>query len=251
MTNTIHDINDLGQPVGLPVDGWQGAPRPLREVMSGRFCRLEPADPNRHATDLFASYALDGEGRTWTYLPYGPFTTVEEYRSWMTATCLGEDPLFFAIVDNATDQAVGLAAYLRIDPKNGVIEVGHLSYSPLLQRTPAATEAMYLMMKGAFELGYRRYEWKCNALNTPSRSAAQRLGFTYEGLFRQAIVVRGRNRDTAWYSIIDKEWPAVDAAFRHWLAPENFDEDGRQRASLSDLTRRALASFNEQFTPQA
>ena len=149
----------------------------------------------------------------------------------------GNDPLFYAILDQATNRAVGVAGYLRIDPRNGSIEVGHLGYSPLLQRTPAATEAMYLMMARAFELGYRRYEWKCDSLNEPSRAAALRLGFVFEGIFRQAVVVKGRNRDTAWFSVIDSEWPALKAAFVNWLAPDNFDEQGRQLARLSAFRR--------------
>lgn len=232
MTNTAHELNELGQPVGLPLDGWQSPPSPKPEVMAGRFCRLEPLSVERHARDLYTAFARDTEGRTWTYLPYGPFRSAEEYREWMSATCFKDDPSFYAIIDAATDKPVGVAAYLRIDPKNGVIEVGHLSYSPLLQRTPAATEAMYLMMRRAFDLGYRRYEWKCNALNAASRNAAERLGFTFEGIFRQAVIVRGRNRDTAWFSIIDSEWPALRAAFQRWLSHENFDSDGRQRESL-------------------
>jgi len=235
MTNTAHDVNEWGQPVGFPLPDWQAPPHPQPIGMAGRLCRLEPADPNRHALDLYTAFAQDKEGRTWTYLPYGPFASVEEYRDWMAATCLKDDPSFYAIINNATDKAVGMASYLRIDTKNGVIEVGHLSYSPLLQRTPAATEAMFLMMKRAFDLGYRRYEWKCNALNAASRRAAERLGFTFEGVFRQASVVRGRNRDTAWFSIVDSEWPVLHAAFQRWLDPSNFDEHGRQRASLSAM----------------
>lgn len=235
MTNTTHDVNELGQPVGFPLNDWQAPPSPKPEVMAGRLCRLEPLSVERHARDLFTAFARDTEGRTWTYLPYGPFGSAEEYAEWMSTTCFNGDPSFYAIIDAATDEPVGVAAYLRIDPKNGVIEVGHLSYSPLLQRTPAATEAMYLMMRRAFDLGYRRYEWKCNALNTASRSAAERLGFTFEGIFRQAVVVRGRNRDTAWYSIIDTEWPALHVAFQRWLSPENFDADGQQRARLQTM----------------
>lgn len=171
----------------------------------------------------------------WTYLLSGPFASLAEYRTWLEAKQASDDPLFFAIVDGATRLAVGLASYLRIDAANGSMEVGHLQFSPLLQRTAAATEAMYLMMKQAFELGYRRYEWKCDALNAASRRAAERLGFSFEGIFRQAVVYKGRNRDTAWYSIIDKEWPAIDAAYRQWLDPANFDEAGQQRSSLSAL----------------
>jgi RimJ/RimL family protein N-acetyltransferase len=234
------DINPLGQPVGAPVPGWQPPPRPPRAPMEGRYCRLEPADPASHAADLHGANALDAGGRMWTYLPYGPFADLGAYRSWLTSVSSGEDPLFFAIVDRATGKAAGMASYLRIDPGNGSIEVGHIAYSPLLQRTAAATEAMYLMMRWAFTAGYRRYEWKCNALNAPSRTAALRLGLSYEGVFRQATIVRGRNRDTAWYAAIDAEWPALDRAYGRWLDPGNFDAAGRQRQSLAMLTAPIL-----------
>ncbi len=236
-----HEVNALGQAVGLPVSGWQPPPRPPRAPLEGRFCRLEPVDPARHAADLHAANALDDDGRMWTYLPYGPFADLDAYRSWLETVSAGNDPLFLTIVDCASGRAVGVASYLRIDPASGSIEVGHLAYSPLLQRTPAATEAMFLMMRWTFAAGYRRYEWKCNALNAPSRSAAMRLGFSFEGVFRQATVVRGRNRDTAWYAAIDGEWPALEEAYRRWLAAENFDRDGRQRLSLTDLTAPLLA----------
>jgi RimJ/RimL family protein N-acetyltransferase len=183
---------------------------------------------------------LDVEGKNWTYLAYGPFADLDSYLAWIDRTCSGNDPLFFAIIDRQTDRAVGVASYLRIDPANGSIEVGHINYSPLLQRQPAATEAMYLMMRHAFELGYRRYEWKCNALNAASRAAAQRLGFSYEGVFRQATVVKGRNRDTAWYAAIDAEWPTLHDAFLKWLDPANFDAQGKQRMRLSSLTEPIL-----------
>jgi RimJ/RimL family protein N-acetyltransferase len=175
----------------------------------------------------------------WTYLPYGPFPTETEYTDWLQARATESDPLFFTVIDLQRDTgpagAVGLVAYLRITPLQGCIEVGHLAYSPLLQRSPAATEAMYLMMRQAFDLGYRRYEWKCDSLNAPSRAAALRLGFTFEGLFRQATVVRGRNRDTTWFSVIDSEWPTLRTAFERWLDPTNFDATGRQRASLASF----------------
>lgn len=228
--------NSLGQPIGHPLPDWTPRPPPPREPLIGRTCRVEPLDPDRHAAVLHEADLLDAEGRSWTYLPYGPFATLKDYRAWMEATCLGNDPLFHAIVDAATGRAVGVASYMRIDPKNGVIEVGHIHYSPRLQRTPAATEAMYLMMRRVFdELGYRRYEWKCHALNAASRAAAARLGFRFEGVFRQATVVKGRSRDTAWHAIIDGEWPAAKAAFERWLDPSNFDASGRQRQSLSAL----------------
>jgi RimJ/RimL family protein N-acetyltransferase len=230
--------NALGQPIGFPVPGWTARPRPPRTPMLGRQVRLEPLDADRHAADLHAANLTDKEHRIWTYLPYGPFATLEDYRGWMRASALGEDPLFHAIVELATERAVGVASFLRIDPPVGVSEVGHINYSPPLQRTLGATEAMFLMMVRVFdELGYRRYEWKCDALNAPSRAAAERLGFVYEGVFRQATIYKGRNRDTAWYSITDREWPKVKRAFERWLDPGNFDEAGRQRQGLSVLMR--------------
>lgn len=230
------ETNHLGQPVGVLLRGWTPPPPPPRAPMEGRFCRLEPVDPARHAAALFAANQLDATGAMWTYLPYGPFDSVENYRTWMEASCLGSDPLFFAIVDRGSGSALGLTSFLRIEPRHGVMEVGHVVYSPRLQRTPAATEAMVLMMQRAFNLGYRRYEWKCDTLNAPSRTAAQRLGFSFEGIFRQAVVVKGRNRDTAWYSIIDTEWPVLRSAYERWLDPANFDAAGRQRVGLSALT---------------
>jgi len=209
--------------------------------MEGRFCRLEPINLATHTADLFAANALDVEGRNWTYLSYGPFLDVESYRAWIETTCLGDDPLFFAIVSLRTRKAVGVASYLRITPTSGSIEVGHINYSPLLSRTPAGTEAMALMMNHVFALGYRRYEWKCDTLNAPSRIAAQRLGFSFEGVFRQATVYKERNRDTAWYAVIDKEWPALKEAYERWLSPDNFDRDGTQRRRLSEWTRPLLA----------
>jgi len=194
--------------------------------------------------DLFAAGRVDADGRTWTYLPYGPFATEQDYRVWLRATCLGLDPLFYVVIDSARKQATGVAAYMRIQPASGSIEVGHVHFSPLLQRTPAATEAMYLMMRRAFEFGYRRYEWKCDSLNGASRRAAQRLGFSFEGIFRQAAVYKGRSRDTAWYSVIDRDWPPLAQAFEAWLAPGNFDHEGRQRISLTELTRPLLAARN-------
>ncbi len=228
--------NEHGQPIGLPVTGWTPRPRPPRTPLTGRFCRVEPIDPDRHAADL---YEANSDPASWTYLFYGPFDGFETYRRWLVDMTASHDPLFYAIVDVASDKAVGVAAYMRIDPPNGVIEVGHLNFSPALQRTAAATEAMYLMMRRAFdELGYRRYEWKCDSLNAPSRRAAERFGFTYEGLFRQATVYKNRNRDTAWFSVVDAEWPARKKAFEGWLAPENFDAQGRQRERLADLILR-------------
>ena len=203
--------------------------------MHGTYCHVEPLVPETHAADLYRAFALDVSEKNWTYLPYGPFSSANEFNQWLQATCTQSDPLFHSIINSQTQSAVGLASYLRIDAPIGVIETGHIHYSPLLQRTPMATEAMFLMMRRVFEeLGYRRYEWKCDSLNVPSRNAALRLGFTYEGTFRQATMYKGRNRDTAWYSIIDKEWPAIKTAFERWLAPANFDA-GQQKVSLSQL----------------
>ena len=237
-----HDVNALGQTIGFRVDGWTPPAPPPREAMDGRTCRLEPLDAARHCSGLHSANLLDTDHRNWTYLPYGPFARLDDYVDWVRNVAGKDDPQFHAIVDRATGQAVGVASYLRIDPAAGSIEVGHINYSPRLQRTVAATEAMYLMMHRAFGLGYRRYEWKCNALNAASRAAAQRLGLSYEGVFRQARVDKGRNRDTAWYAAIDREWPLLDQAFRRWLDPANFDAQGRQRTPLSELTAPILVS---------
>ena len=235
-----HDTNDLGQPVGMLVPDWKPPHLPSRDPMEGRSCRIEPLDVERHAADLYAANAQDVQGRNWTYLPYGPFETLDSYRDWVEQRSRSSDPLFYAIVERAKDTAVGVASYLNIDPGNGSIEIGHINYSPLLQRTVAGTEAMYLMMKQAFELGYRRYEWKCHALNALSRAAAERLGLSFEGVFRQAKIHKGRNRDTAWYAAIDTEWPMLNQAFSQWLDPSNFAEQGKQRIKLSDLTKPIL-----------
>lgn len=237
-----NELNAAGQTLGWRVDGWTPPPFPPLAAIQGRTCRLEPLSVAAHAADLHAANQRDTDARNWTYLPYGPFATLRDYTAWMEHGLSHADPQFHAIVDLTTGRATGVASYLRIDPAAGSIEVGHIHCSPLLQRTIASTEAMYLMMKRAFGLGYRRYEWKCNALNAPSRAAALRLGFSYEGIFRQARVDKGRNRDTAWYAAIDKEWPALEEAFQQWLDPSNFDERGRQRAGLSALTSHILVS---------
>jgi len=200
--------------------------------MAGRWCRLEPLDPARHGASLFAAYQLDTAGLGWTYLPYGPFPDEPAFRTWLDGIAAKDDPLFHAILDDS-GEAVGVASLMRISPETGSIEVGHIHYSPRLKQRPGATEAMYLLMRRVFdELGYRRYEWKCDSLNAPSRRAAERLGFTYEGTFRQHLVTKGRNRDTAWYSVIDSEWPDLKDAFEAWLDPANFDAHGRQRRRL-------------------
>ena len=233
-------FNLLGQPIGDPVLHWRAPHAPARVVLRGRYCTLEPLDPARHTRDLWAANGTASDDRYWTYLMHGPYDSIDDYETWVTRAASTADPLFYAVLRNG--HAVGVAAYLRIAPEAGSIEVGHINFSPLLQRSPAATEAMYLMMRQAFELGYRRYEWKCDALNAPSRAAALRLGLSYEGIFRQAVVYKDRNRDSAWYAAIDKEWPALKAAFEQWLAAENFDETGKQKARLSDLTAPVLVA---------
>lgn len=235
-----HVLNELGQPVGVPMAGWTPPPPPSTEPMEGHFCRLEGLNATRHVEDLYAANALDPDGKNWTYLPYGPFDTLEHYREWLARASQSNDPLFFTIIEKSSERAVGIASYLRVAPANGAIEVGHIHFSERLKGTPVATEAMFLMMKLAFDLGYRRYEWKCDALNAASCAAAQRLGFSYEGTFRQATVYKGRNRDTAWYSVIDTDWQKLSHAFVQWLAPNNFDDCGRQRTRLSELTRAVV-----------
>lgn len=228
------DQNESGQPIGFALPHWEACPLPPRSAIDGAFCRVEMLNADAHAEALFAANRLNTDHSNWTYLAYGPFESLPDYRRWMEQVCGHSDPLFHAIVDGSTGLAVGVASLMRIKADAGVIEVGHIHYSPNLQRKPAATEAMYLLMRRVFdELGYRRYEWKCDSLNAPSRAAAQRLGFQFEGIFRQNVVYKNRNRDSAWYSIIDSEWPALKAAFEGWLDPSNFDENGRQRKSLT------------------
>ena len=231
-------VNQLGQPIGFPVADWSARERPSAAPMHGRYCRVEALDPERHAHDLYAAYSEDREGRMWTYLPWGPYAGFDEFLTGTIAGLKRENYLTYAVIDAASGKAVGVASYLNINTSAGSIEVGGIAYAPALQRKPAGTEAMFLMMRRAFdELGYRRYEWKCNSLNAPSRAAAERYGFRFEGIFRQADVVKGHNRDTAWFSITDGEWPALKAAFERWLDPVNFDRDGRQREKLSALTK--------------
>ncbi len=222
-----------------PLADWVPPPAPGPDALQGRYARLERLGP-RHASALFAANRADD--RIWDFLPYGPFHRLEDYARWMAETASGTDPMFYAIRNLETGAWEGVASWLRIAPAAGSLEVGHICYSAALQRTRAATEAMALMMGWAFGAGYRRYEWKCDAANRPSRRAAQRLGLSYEGVFRQAAVVKGRNRDTAWFAAIDAEWPALSAAFEAWLDPGNFDADGRQRQPLSALTGPILAA---------
>jgi RimJ/RimL family protein N-acetyltransferase len=234
-TEPAISTNPFGQPVGPAVPDWSPRP-PLSDApMQGRFCRLERFDEARHLEPLFAEYA-DDDGRMWTYVPWGPFADAQAMAQTIRHT--SDAPTAFqrfTILEAASGRPVGCASYMRHAPELGSVEVGAVTFGPRLKRTPAATEAMYLMMRRVFEAGWRRYEWKCDALNAPSRAAALRLGFRFEGVFRQERVYRGRNRDTAWFSVIDGEWPALQRAMEHWLDAANFDDDGRQRRRLADL----------------
>jgi len=227
--------NEHGQPIGPPMPAWTPRPWPPRTPMEGRTCRLLPSDAARDLDDLWDAFSAASDGRDWTYLPYGPFAQEAELRAWAERMFAAEDPQFWTIVERTTGRAVGVASHMRIDPANGAIEVGHIHFAPAMQRGPVGTEAMHLMMRRAFDdLGYRRCEWKCDALNGRSRAAARRFGFSFEGLFRQAAVYKGRSRDTAWFSILDAEWPAIRAGFEAWLDPGNFAPDGTQRTRLND-----------------
>jgi len=226
--------NALGQLVGLDLDNWQTCQPPSPEAMIGRFCRLESLDVAKHAKCLFAAFSLDLSHHNWTYLPYGPFEDLTSFIKWLNAYSTGSDPLFYVVVNQKNGEIVGMASYLRIAPAVGAIEVGDIHFSPKMQQTPMATEAMYLMMARVFdELGYRRYEWKCDALNAPSKKAATRFGFSYEGMWRQATIYKGRNRDTTWFAMIDSDWPGIKKAYQTWLNLGNFDENGKQKTRLN------------------
>jgi len=222
--------NHLGQPIGEPLD-WRGATPPPRTTLAGQYCSIVPLDESQ-AEDLFTATQLDPDGRNWTYLFEAPFDRLADFTDWLQVKSQSKDPLFHAIISAETGKALGYASLMRIDPAMGCIEIGNIHLSPGLQRSRAATEAMYLLMKQVFELGYRRYEWKCDSLNAASRKAATRLGFTFEGIFRQAVVYKSRNRDSAWFSVLDSEWPALRQGFETWLNPANFDHSGKQLAKL-------------------
>ncbi len=222
-----------------PLAGWTPPPLPAHEAFEGRYVRLEPLAPD-HAVELHA--AFEAHDALWDYMPYGPFPSVDAYAEWIALNAPCTDPMFFALRDLDTGRAGGVASYLRVMPAAGTIELGHIALSPALQKGRAATEAWFLMMNWAFRAGYRRFEWKCNAANLASRRAAQRLGLSFEGVFRQHMVVKGRNRDTAWFAAIDGDWPALRNAFEVWLDPRNFEADGQQRAALSALTAPLLAT---------
>ena len=230
-------LNQFNQPVGVALPDWQPRPHPERQSLQGRCCHLEPLS-TQHASALFAAHQLAPDTRSWTWLLREPDNSVEEYRTWIDSVAGLADPIHFAVIDERTGRPVGSLALMRIDAKNGVVEVGHVHFSPLLSRTAMATEAQWLLMRYVFDiLGYRRYEWKCNSLNEPSRRAALRLGFQYEGRFRQALVIKGHNRDTDWFSIIDDEWPQIDNAMQQWLAADNLN-DGQQLRTLESFRKR-------------
>ena len=224
---------------GPVVKGFSPPPAPGPDRIEGRFVTLERLDPARHAAALHA--ANGGDVAMWDHMGYGPFADPTAYRTWQEAMAAGTDPFFYVARDPATGEPGGIASFLRIDRANGVIEIGHIAIAPRMQRGRAASEAIMLMIRWAFEAGYRRVEWKCNDRNAPSMRAAARYGFTYEGTFRQHMIIQGRNRDTAWWAITDGEWPSLDAAYRDWLDPANFDAAGQQRAGLGDLVAAARA----------
>ena len=226
--------------VGEIVDDYNIPPHPKDISLDGDLVQLVPLKVEKHSFDLFEANTKDKEGRNWTYLSYGPFDSIEKYSEWIKIFEDGNDPVFFAIIRKIDYKAAGVASYLRIKPNSGSIEVGHINFSPLLQNSTEGTEAMYLMMKWVFENGYRRYEWKCNALNIISRNAAQRLGFSYEGVFRKMLISKGRNRDTAWFAVIDKEWEDLKMCFETYLSKDNFSKDGVPLVSLSSLTKPLL-----------
>lgn len=230
-------LRQLSQQTGIPLPEWIACSKPRKQNIVGQYCHLEPISSARHGADLWQAFSADTDHRIWTYLPYGPFSHQNQLENWININCMGDDPLFYTIVDLATGKALGVASYLRIQAEVGVIEAGHINFSPALQQTTAATEAMYLMMKNAFDLGYRRYEWKCDNLNLGSKEAAKRLGFSYDGLFKQATIYKNRNRDTAWFSIIDTDWPAIQIEYQRWLSADNFATSGKQLSALTTSNR--------------
>ncbi|OON39424.1 GNAT family N-acetyltransferase [Izhakiella australiensis] len=231
--------NQFGQPVGPAMPDWSERPLPGKVTIDGDYCRIEPLDAARHGNDLFQAWEQAADGRDWTWLLAEPFNSVDAFLAYIEQSVKGQDPRHYAVIDRRSGKAVGTLALMRQQPQHGVIEVGHVTFSPLLKQSPLSSEAQFLLMRYVFDtLGYRRYEWKCDSLNAPSRRAALRLGFSYEGTFRQALVYKGRSRDTAWFSIIDSEWPLTKKALSQWLAATNFDAQGKQRNSLATLRQR-------------
>lgn len=230
----MQEKNEFNQPVGQLIKNWLPAKKPAQITLSGNDCRLEAMNVEKHADELFVNLSLNNQGESWTYLPYGPFADKTAFRTWLTNTIAEPDTVLYTIVCN--NLSLGIAGYLRINPEHGVIEIGHLHFAKLLQRSKAATEALYLLICYAFDdLGYRRCEWKCHSLNTASKNAALRLGFKFEGTFRQSNIFKQRNRDTTWFSIIDNEWPALKNKFQRWFDIKNFDAAGKQIKSLNEV----------------
>ena len=220
--------------LGERLPGWEAAVMPQRETLEGRVARLEPLSADAHAARLFDAYK--GHDALWDYMGYGPFGTPQAYYLWAKEHEAVDDLRLHALIDKDRGICGSVMGFLRMEPAKGSIEIGHICHSPPLQHSLAATEAIWLMLDWVFKSGYRRCEWKCDALNLGSRRAAQRLGFNFEGIFRQHLVIKGRNRDTSWFAIIDKEWPALSDALRQWLSPDNFDGSGQQKRRLSDMT---------------
>ncbi len=232
----MYDKNEFDQRVGQYIADWAARPNPNAAKMNGAFCSVEALAIDTHAPDLFKTLCGEDYESSWTYLPRERAKTYESFTAWLNFETAQHDRRFYAIVDNKSKKAQGLCAYLRITPEHGSIEIGHIHFGRSLKQTPAATEAMYLMMRHAFDdLGYRRYEWKCNDLNEASKRAALRLGFSFEGIFRQSNVFKNRNRDTAWFSIIDGEWPMINQRFIRWLSHDNFAAQGRQIKSINEV----------------
>ena len=227
------EINQYGQTVGDALPDWHGASVLQRTVLEGRYCRLEPLDPERHAGDLFDAYAQADDERDWTWLASSRPDSVEATFHWLSGKANDDALVPFTVVDIRADRAVGLVCFMAIEREHGSVEIGHVTWSPRMKNSVLGTEAVWLLLRYAFALGYRRVEWKCDSLNLASRRAAERLGFVFEGSFRQKIVRKGRNRDSDWLSMIDREWPECDRALQRWLVLENFDEHGRQRQTLA------------------
>ena len=227
-------MNQIKLPIGEAVPEWTTKQLPQKTKMQGRYCCLYPLDLKKHSIPLYEAFCKDKDNLNWTYLPYGPFENYEDFKKWLGDFCLTKDPFFFVVVKK--DTVVGLASYLRIKPEVGVIEIGHIHFSPLLQKTRASVETIYLMMRRVFdEMGYRRFEWKCDSLNKRSCEAAKKFGFQFEGIFRQLTIYKGRNRDTAWFSVINKDWGKIKQNFERWLSAENFDEKNKPSLSLRYL----------------
>ncbi len=240
-TDPAYDPEDLTD--------WTPPAPPSWTVLQGRTCRLEPMDPDCHAAGLYAAFSAEpDEAQQWFFLPYGPFTTEKGFIQWLQTYGTSDGRMFFAIIDQSTDQPVGQASFQNVVSRNGTVEIGNVRFSAAMQRSIVATEAIFLMMRHAFDSGYRRLEWKTHAGNTRSRRAAHRFGLSWEGRFRSHMVSRGRSRDTVWFACTDRDWQALEPAFVTWLAPENFDNDGNQRSSLGELTRPVLVALDPDQT---